>query len=163
MLYRIGHSRRSDGSRIPDWENFTSPWWITDSTFLEIAGRSEDAGTEIGLLVRMKLALTPDFGCCDTLFRVQLKNTLRAWNGRGFPVFENGTPEERERDNLPMAWHGGYEIAQNFVPGLRDFANNRPTQCALDSLNPLPPLPLTSYARVRDGGHAFIPFPWPVP
>lgn len=161
VLIRIGHSVNAKGAPIPDWENLTSPWWMTSGTFLEIAARSQDSGTDIHHLARMKLALTPDFGVADTLFWVVVRQTLRAWNGRGFPVMEDPDPKVRQASNRPLAWHGGYEIAQNFIPGLRDFAAWKPTPLAIDSFGVLPKMQLSSWASLRAGGHGFIPFPWP--
>lgn len=161
VLIRVGHSVDEKGDPIPDWVNLTSPWWMTSGTFLEIAARSEDSGTDIGYLVRMKLALTPDFGVADTIFWVRLRQTLRAWNGRGFPVMEDPDPQVRARQGVPMAWHGGYEISQNFVPGLRDFAAWQPSAIALDSLEVLPKMPLFGFVGLGAGGHVPIPFPAP--
>ena len=161
VLIRIGHSVDAAGNPVPDWVNLTSPWWMTSSTFLEIGGRSEDSGTGIAQMVRMKLALTPDFGVADTLFWVIVRQTLRAWNGRGFPVMEDPDPTVREKQGVPLAWHGGYEISQNFIPGLRDFAAWKPSPVALASFDVLPKMPLTAWGSLHDGGFAPIPFPLP--
>ena len=161
ILIRIGHSVDDAGNPIPDWVNLTSPWWMTSSTFLEIGGRSDDSGTGIEQMVRMKLALTPDFGVADTLFWVRVKQPLRAWNGRGFPVMEDPDPAVREKQGVPLAWHGGYETSQNFIPGLRDFAAWKPSPVALASFDVLPKMPLTAWGSLHDGGFAPIPFPLP--
>ncbi len=161
VLIRIGHSVDDKGDPVPDWVNLTSPWWMTSSTFHEIAGRSEDSGTDIGQMVRMKLALTPDFGVADTLFWVIARDTLRAWNGRGFPVMEDPDPAVREKQGVPMAWYGGYEISQNFIPGLRDFANWKPSPVALACFDVLPKMPLIEWTSLRKGGFSTIPFPMP--
>jgi len=161
VLIRIGHSRDESGAKMPDWVNLTSPWWMTDATFLEIAGRSEDAGTPIAQMVRMKLALTPDFGVCDTLFWVVTKQPLRAWHGRGNPVLEDPDPKVRAAKGRPLGWWGGYEVGQNFIPGLRDWAANRPSAAAIDGLAVLPKMPLSAWATIRNGGFAPIPFPFP--
>lgn len=162
VLIRIGHSVNAEGGPMPDWQNLTSPWWMTDSTFLDIAARGESAGTAIHQMVRMKLALTPDFGICDTLFWVVTRQSLRAWNGRGNPVMEDPDPAVREAKGRPLAWYGAYELAQNYIPGLRTFgAGAAPTACALASLAVLPKLPLSAYANLRKGGFAFLPFPYP--
>jgi hypothetical protein len=161
VLIRIGHSVDAAGNPVPDWVNLTSPWWMTSSTFLEIGGRSEDSGTAIDHMVRIKLALTPDFGVADTLFWVIVRQTLRAWNGRGFPVMEDPDPAVREKQGVPLAWHGGYEISQNFIPGLRDFAAWKPSPVALASFDVLPKMPLSAWGSLHDGGFAPIPFPMP--
>ncbi len=161
VLIRIGHSVDNAGNPLPDWVNLTSPWWMTSSMFHEITGRSEDSGTGISQMVRMKLALTPDFGVADTLFWVIVRQTLRAWNGRGFPVMEDPDPMVREKQGVPLAWYGGYEISQNFIPGLRDFAAWKPSPIALASFDVLPKMPLSDWAALRDGG--FTPIPFPVP
>ena len=161
VLIRIGHSVDNAGNPLPDWVNLTSPWWMTSSMFHEITGRSEDSGTGISQMVRMKLALTPDFGVADTLFWVIVRQTLRAWNGRGFPVMEDPDPMVREKQGVPLAWYGGYEISQNFIPGLRDFAAWQPSAIALDSLEVLPKMPLFGFASLSAGGHVPIPFPLP--
>lgn len=163
VLVRIGHSRDDRGNPIPDWINLTSPWWMTDSTFLDIVGRGEDAGTDMQQMFRMKLALTPDFGVSDTLFWVVTRESLRAWNGRARPVMEDPDPTVRAAQGRPLAWLGGYEVAQNFIPGLRDFAAKCPTRCALDAFAVLPKVPLASYATMRNGGFAFVKWPWPAP
>ncbi|WP_426957537.1 hypothetical protein [Muricoccus radiodurans] len=161
VLIRIGHSRYDDGSPMPDWVNLTSPWWMTSGTFLEIVGRGEDAGTDMQHMFRMKLALTPDFGVSDTIFWVVTKTSLRAWNGRARPVMEDPDPAVREKKGRPLAWLGGFEIAQNYVPGLRDFKARCPTRCALDSFEVLPKVPVTRYAALRNGGFTTIKWPWP--
>lgn len=161
VLVRVGHSRDGAGKPMPDWINLTSPWWMTDSTFLDIVGRGEDAGTEMGHMFRMKLALTPDFGVSDTIFWVRTTRMLRVWAGRARPVMEDPDPAVREIKGRPLAWLGGYEVNQNFIPGLRDFAAGRPTACALDSFAVLPKVPVSAYGVLRQGGHAFKPWPWP--
>jgi hypothetical protein len=161
VLVRIGHSRDASGNPIPDWINLTSPWWMTDATFLDIVGRGEDAGTPMDQLFRMKLALTPDFGVSDTLFWVVTRQPLRAWHGRARPVMEDPDPAVRVKLDRPLAWLGGYEVGQNFIPGLRDFTQNAPTRCAIDTLAVLPKVKLQDYAVMRRGGFAFVPFPWP--
>ncbi|MGG5808491.1 hypothetical protein [Falsiroseomonas sp. CW058] len=161
VLIRIGHSRDDRGNPIPDWVNLTSPWWMESGTFLEIAARGEDAGTGIEQMVRMKLALTPDFGVADTLFWVITRDRLRAWNGRARPVMEDPDPKVREKQGRPMAWLGGYEVAQNFIPGLRDFAKWCPTQLALDAFGVLPKMPIGAYATIRKGGFGLVKWPWP--
>ena len=162
ILARVGHSRFADGSPMPDWVNLTSPWWMTASTFLEIASRGQDAGTDLQHMVRMKLALTPAFGVADTLFRVVTKDSLRVWNGRARPVMEDPDPAIREAKGLPLAWLGGYEIAQSFIPGLRDFDKRCPTKCALDTLAVVPKVPLAEYSIMRPSGFDFSRWPWPV-
>jgi hypothetical protein len=161
VLVRIGHSRDDKGNPIPDWINLTSPWWMTTSTFEEIVGRSEDAQTPMQQMLRMKLALTPDYGVADTLFWVVTRDTLRSWSGRARPVMEDPDPAVREAKGRPMAWYGGYEVLQHFIPGLRDFAKKCPTPCALSSFAVLPKVPLSGYVTMRLGGHRIIPFPWP--
>ncbi|MGX9962712.1 hypothetical protein ACVFYP_05280 [Roseomonas sp. F4] len=161
VLVRIGHSRDQTGKPIPDWVNLTSPWWMTDATFLDILGRGEDAGTAMDQMFRMKLALTPDFGVCDTLFWVVTRQPLRAWAGRARPVMEDPDPVVREAQGRPLAWMGGWEVVQNFIPGLRDFAKGGPTRCALDGFAVLPKVKLSAYATMRRGGFAFQPWPWP--
>lgn len=161
LLVRLGHSRDDKGNPIPDWINLTSPWWMEDSTFADILGRGEDAGTQMQQMFRMKLALTPGFGVCDTLFWVVTRDSLRSWAGRARPVLEDPDPAVREVQGRPLAWLGGWEVVQNFIPGLRDFARHAPTPCALDSFAVLPKVPLSAYATMKDGGFGFIKFPWP--
>lgn len=161
VLVRIGHSRDESGAAMPDWINLTSPWWMTDATFLEIAGRAESAATPIAHMVRMKLALTPDFGVCDTLFWAVTTQPLRAWHGRGNPVLEDPDPAVRAAKGRPLGWWGGHEVGQNFIPGLRDWAANRPSAAALTGLAILPKMPLSAWSTIRDGGFAPIRFPFP--
>jgi hypothetical protein len=161
VLVRLGHSHDKVGNPVEDWENLTSPWWMSDSTFLDILGRGEDAGTGMNQMFRMKLALTPDFGVSDTLFWVVTTQPLRAWAGRARPVLEDPDPAVRERQGRPLAWLGGYEIVQNFIPGLRDFAKREATSCAKRSFAVLPKVKLSDYATMRQGGFAFVEKPWP--
>jgi len=162
LMVRIGHSHDATGAPIPDWFNLTSPWWMHDATFLDMAGRSEEAGTPIQQMARMKLALTPEFGVSDTLFLMVTKDSLRTWSGRARPVMEDPDPAVRAALDRPMAWLGGYEVVQHFIPGLRDFARGAPTAIALSSLAVLPKVALSAYASLRAGGFGFIKFPWPV-
>lgn len=161
VLMRIGHSRDAAGNAMPDWVNLTSPWWMTSSTFLDIVGRGEDAGTGMDQMFRMKLALTPDFGVSDTVFWVRTKHSFRSWAGRARPVLEDPDPAVREKKGRPLAWMGGWEVVQNFIPGLRDFSANTPTAAALSGFEVLPKVPLSSYATLRSGGFNFQKWPWP--
>ncbi|MBS7809847.1 hypothetical protein [Roseococcus pinisoli] len=161
VLMRIGHSRDAAGNAMPDWVNLTSPWWMTSSTFLDIVGRGEDAGTEMNQMFRMKLALTPDFGVSDTIFWVRTKQSFRSWAGRARPVMEDPNPVVREKQGRPLGWLGGWEVVQNFIPGLRDFATNAPTSAALDGFEVLPKVSLSSYATLRNGGFNPLKWPWP--
>jgi hypothetical protein len=162
VLMRIGHSRDDGGNPMPDWINLTSPWWMTSSTFLDIVGRGEDAGTEMNQMFRMKLALTPDFGVSDTVFWVQTTVPLRSWAGRARPVLEDPNPVVREAQGRPLGWMGGWEVVQNFIPGLRDFARGCPTPLALNGFKVLPKVPVSAYGTLRDGGFGFANWPWPV-
>jgi hypothetical protein len=164
VLIRIGHSVNRAGEPVPDWKNLTSPWWMTSSTFREIAARSGNSGVAIQLAMRMNLALASDFGVCDTLFWVRVKQPLRAWTGRGFPVMEDPDPAVREASGVPIGWHGGWEIAQNFIPGLcafRDKVPVGPSAVALAAFDVLPKMPLSEWTSLNDGGFSVLPFPMP--
>ncbi|PZW49182.1 hypothetical protein C8P66_103208 [Humitalea rosea] len=161
LLVRLGHTHDLDGNPLPDWINLTSPWWMEASTFSDIIGRGEEAKTPMDQMFRMKLALTPGFGVSNMLFWVVAKQSLRSWAGRARPVMEDPDPAVREAKGLPLAWLGGWEVVQHYVPGLRDFDLHAPTPCALASLAVLPKVPLSSYATMKAGGFGFIRFPYP--
>ena len=54
-----------------------------------------------------------------------------------------------------------HNCTQNFIPGLRDFANWKPSPIALACFDVLPKMPLTEWTSLRKGGFSTIPFPMP--
>lgn len=154
-LMRVGHSHYK-GNRVPDWVNLSSPWWMADQTFLDIGQRAAESGARMQQMVRMKLAITPDFGVCDTVFWVELKPgiALRAFVGRGFPVMESADPAERGRQDRPLAWLGDHEVPQYFIPGLRSYGPGgmKPAAIINDAFDVLPPQPVHRWHRVVRGG-----------
>jgi hypothetical protein len=145
VLYRIGHSN------LWDVFNQSSPWWIMDQTFLELSITSETAGTPLVHLIRMKLALTPDFGTCNRIFAAIVRRPLRALVGKGFPVWEDPDPDVRAKLDRPLAWPGSVEIPQLFIPGLRDRSKNPPglSAVATEALVFAKPQHVSEWVRFR--------------
>jgi hypothetical protein len=120
VIYRVGHSNKTAD------ENISSPWWMRDSLLYYIMNSAEAAGTNEQQLYRMKCAVSYDFGVADILLQVRVKKTLRAFTGRGRPVIDQAPGK------AGLTWFGAFEIAQLFIPGLRDFKRNVPTPLCLD-------------------------------
>jgi hypothetical protein len=110
-LYRFGHAERNDE------ENLSSPWWMRDAAFHEIVARASATGATLEETNRIKNAVAHDFGTAGVLFVVVVAQELRIFSGRGRPVEESGANGGVLRRILP----GGFEIAQLFIPGLRDY------------------------------------------
>jgi hypothetical protein len=110
-LYRFGHAEKTDE------ENFSSPWWMRQETFTEIVARALRTGASLSDMNRIKNAVAHDFGSSGVIFVVELLQDLRVFSGRGRPVQESGQMGG-VKDRILL---GGVEIAQLFIPGLRDF------------------------------------------
>jgi hypothetical protein len=137
MIYRIGHST------MPMTLNMSSPWWMRDSTFEHIKSTTEAVDGDLQELYRIKCAVSYDFGVADIILRARLKQTLRAFAGRGRPVV---CESEGQRG---QAWFGAIEIAQLFIPGLRDFERGVPTPLCHASLEILETSKIASFIRVQ--------------
>lgn len=137
ILYRIGHSN------MPMTVNMSSPWWMREDTFEHIMGCADRAGSDPQQLFRMKCAVACDFGVADVILMAQVKQTLRAFTGRGYPVWDESDEKKGQ------LWLGGMEIAQLFIPGLRDFARKIPTPLCHASLEILEKFKVSEYIHVQ--------------
>jgi len=138
-IYRVGHSN------LPMTINMSSPWWMREETFLYIMGVAERAGSDPNELYRMKCAVSYDFGVSDIVLKAHVKQTLRVFTGRGRPV------EDDSEGRRGQWWHGGYEIAQLFIPGLRDFEKKMPTKLCHDAIEIEEKFKVSDYNRVQRG------------
>ena len=115
LIFRVGHST------LPMTKNMSSPWWMRDESFYAILGASEASGTPLGELYRMKCAVSYDFGTADIVLQARVRQLLRVFAGHGRPVIDESS------GRAGQVWFGALEIAQVFVPGLRDFKTGLPT------------------------------------
>ncbi|MFT8244572.1 hypothetical protein [Roseomonas sp. BN140053] len=168
VLYRIGHSTS------PLVKNLTSGWWMTAGTFLGLgvlAGRLEDYPARPGEdmskretvmqhMMRIKLAVSPDFGVFDTVFSIRLEQPLKAFSGRGFPAAEPGDDAERMAKSRPMAWFGAHEVAQLYIPGFWNFDDNVITSVATESIGFLGSVPVSAWNNIGLNTRGAVPYPW---
>jgi hypothetical protein len=94
---------------------------MRDESFYAILGASEASGTGLGELYRMKCAVSYDFGTADIILQARVKQLLRVFAGHGRPVVDES------EGRAGQVWFGALEIAQMFIPGLRDFKTGYPT------------------------------------
>ncbi len=139
VIYRVGHSM------MPMTKNMSSPWWMRDESFYEIVGASQASGTGLGQLYRMKCAVAYDFGTADIILRASVKQTLRVFAGHGRPVID----ESEGRSG--QVWFGALEIAQMFIPGLRDFRTGLPTPVCHAAIEIEERFKVTDFHRVWRG------------
>jgi hypothetical protein len=137
VIYRIGHSN------LPMTINMSSPWWMRDSAFAYIMGAAEAAGSDPQELYRMKCAVSYDFGVADIVLQARVKQTLRCFTGRGRPVVD---ASEGKRG---QAFLGAIEIAQLFIPGLRDFERGVPTPLCHASLEITEKFRVENFIRIQ--------------
>ncbi|HEV2675475.1 MAG TPA: hypothetical protein VGV37_13105 [Aliidongia sp.] len=145
VLFRIGHSR-SDRGAVPDAINLSSPWWMSDESFLDLCSSVRIIGGELQSLGRYKLSVAERYGVFDTVFQVVTSGALGAFRGAGVPVFEGGSNGQPLR---PLAWPGR-EIPQYFIPGLRDLDSNKPTGLADKTFVPRPAMPVSTWMQHLD-------------
>jgi hypothetical protein len=138
-IYRIGHSN------LPMTINMSSPWWMRDAAFAHIMGSAEAAGSDPRDLYRMKCAVSYDFGVADIVLQARVKQTLRAFTGRGRPVVDDS------EDKRGQVWLGAAEIAQRFIPGLRDFKRRVPTPLCHGSVEIIEKFKVTEFIRIQRG------------
>jgi len=136
IIYRVGHST------LPMTKNMSSPWWMRDESFYAICSAAERSGTELPQLYRMKCAVAYDFGVADIVLEARVTRLLRVLAGHGRPVVDDS--DERRG----QVWYGALEIAQMFIPGLRDFKTGLPTRICHDSIEIMERYKLTQYISI---------------
>jgi hypothetical protein len=137
VIYRIGHSNKERAI------NISSPWWMRDAAFRHIMGASEAADSDPQELYRMKCAVSYDFGVADIVLQARVKQTLRCFTGRGRPVYED---KEKKQGRC---FFGAVEIAQLFIPGLRDFKRQGPTPLCNASIEVIEEFKVGTFMRVQ--------------
>jgi hypothetical protein len=146
-LYRVGQST------LPMTMNMSSPWWLRESAFLHIVAVAEQTQADPIEIFRRYCAVSNDFGVADTVIKVRNRLPLRAFTGRGVPVFDRAPGHDRiwvgasGTEYRGDPWMGNYNVAQLFIPGLRDFRTRLPTAICHDAMQVVERLPLTEYAR----------------
>jgi len=139
VIFRIGHST------LPMTRNMSSPWWMRDESFYEICGASERSQTPLPQLFRMKCAVAYDFGVADIVLEARVTRLLRVFAGHGRPVID-----ESEGHN-GQVWFGALEIAQMFIPGLRDHKTGLPTAICHDSIAIIEKYKVSDYIKIQRG------------
>ena len=139
VIFRVGHSN------LPMTKNISSPWWMRDESFYAICDASERSGTALPSLYRMKCAVAYDFGVADIVLEARVTALLRVFAGHGRPVVDDS--DERRG----QAWYGALEIAQIFIPGLRDFTTGFPTRICHQSIEIVAKYKLIEYISVQRG------------
>jgi len=137
VIYRVGHSN------MAMTKNMSSPWWMRDESFYAICNASERSGTDIGDIYRMKCAVSYDFGVSDIVLEARVTRLLRVFAGHGRPV-EDKSPEQKGR-----VWFGALEIAQMYIPGLRDFKTGLPTAICHESIEIIEKYKVSDYISVQ--------------
>ena len=113
LLFRFGHGGKSDE------ENLSSPWWLREASFNEIVARARMSERNLIEMSRIKNAVPHRFGPADVIYTVEILDSLRVFTGRGRPVVEeSSTPDSTAKRIFP----GGFEVAQLYIPGLREGA-----------------------------------------
>lgn len=156
VIFRVGHSN------LPMTQNMSSPWWLRDESFYAICDasertrkslaeskkpddRSERHRTSLGNLFRMKCAVSYDFGVADIVLQARVTHTLRVFAGHGRPVVDDSDGRKGQ------VWFGALEIAQMFVPGLRDFKTGFPTDICRQSIEITEKYKVSDYIAVERG------------
>jgi hypothetical protein len=139
VIFRVGHST------MPMTKNMSSPWWMRDESFYAICDASERSGTDLPELYRMKCAVAYDFGVADIVLEARVTSLLRVFAGHGRPVVDESDGRRGQ------VWFGALEIAQVFIPGLRDFATGFPTPICHQSIEILKKYKLSQYISVQRG------------
>jgi hypothetical protein len=136
-IFRIGHSN------LPMTLNMSSPWWIREAAFDHIMETAAHAGSDPQELFRMKCAVSYDFGVSDIVLEARLNVTLRAFAGHGRPVIDDSD------DRKGQVWFGSLEIAQLFIPGLRDHERKVPTPLCHAAINIIEKFKVCEYIHVQ--------------
>ncbi len=139
VIYRVGHST------LPMTKNMSSPWWMRDESFYAICDASERSGTSLPQLYRVKCAVSYDFGVADIVLEARVTALLRVLAGHGRPVTDDS---EGRRGQV---WYGALEIAQMYIPGLRDFKTGFPTDICHQSIEVMEKYKLSEYIAVQRG------------
>jgi hypothetical protein len=139
VIFRVGHST------LPMTKNMSSPWWMRDESFYAICDASGRSGTSLPSLYRMKCAVAYDFGVADILLEARVTALLRVFAGHGRPVVDDSDGRRGQ------VWFGALEIAQMFIPGLRDFATGLPTRICHQSIEIVEKYKLTDYISIQRG------------
>jgi hypothetical protein len=146
-IYRVGHST------LPMTTNMSSPWWIREAPFLHILAVAEKLQEDPVEVFRRFCAVSYDFGVADTVFKVRVKLTLRAFTGRGAPVFDRAPGHDSSwvgasgNEYRGDPWMGSFAVAQLFIPGLRDDKTRLPTATCRDALQMIARTPLALYRK----------------
>jgi hypothetical protein len=93
----------------------------------------------------MKCAVSYDFGVSDIVLEARVTKLLRVFAGHGRPV-EDKDPEQKGR-----IWFGALEIAQMYIPGLRDFKTGFPTEICHASIEIVEKYKVNEYIAVQRG------------
>jgi hypothetical protein len=139
VIYRVGHSTQ------PMTKNMSSPWWMRDESFYAICDASDRSGTQLSELYRMKCAVSYDFGVADIVLEARVTDLLRVFAGHGRPVVD-GTEGRKGQ-----VWFGALEIAQMYIPGLRDFKTGFPTAICRGSIEIVEKYKISDYISVQRG------------
>jgi hypothetical protein len=139
VIFRVGHSN------LPMTRNMSSSWWMRDESYYAICDASERSGTALPNLYRMKCAVAFDFGVADIVLEARVTALLRVLAGHGRPVVDD-SDEKRGQ-----VWFGAIEIAQMFIPGLRDYKTGFPTRICHQSIEIVEKYKLTDYIAVQRG------------
>nr|WP_294545194.1 hypothetical protein [uncultured Rhodopila sp.] len=139
VIFRVGHST------MPMTKNMSSPWWMRDESFYAICDASERSGTGLPKLYRMKCAVAYDFGVADIVLEARVTALLRVFAGHGRPVVDESDGRRGQ------VWYGALEIAQMFIPGLRDFSTGFPTPICHQSIEILEKYKLSEFISVQRG------------
>jgi hypothetical protein len=139
VIFRVGHSS------LPMTKNMSSPWWMRDESFYAICDASERSGTRLPELYRMKCAVAYDFGTADIVLEARVTALLRVFAGHGRPVVDESD------DRRGQVWFGALEIAQIYIPGLRDFKTGFPTATCRASIEIVEKYKVSDYISVQRG------------
>lgn len=139
VIFRVGHSN------LPMTKNMSSSWWLRDESFYAICDASERSRTSLAQLYRMKCAVAYDFGVADIVLQARVTQTLRVFAGHGRPVVDDSDGRKGQ------VWFGALEIAQMFIPGLRDFKTGFPTDICRQSIEITKKYKVSDYISVERG------------
>lgn len=107
VYYRIGHSKRNDGSEVSDDGNLSSGWWLDFETYqslMQFASRNGISGT---VATRVRCAVAPAFGQSDRIYSAGLAAGLRVFIGAGRPIESEGS-----------VYFPPGDVKQIFIPGM---------------------------------------------
>jgi len=86
-----------------------------------------------------------DFGVADIVLEARVTDLLRVFAGHGRPVVD-GTEGRKGQ-----VWFGALEIAQMYIPGLRDFKTGFPTAICRRSIEITEKYKISDYIAVQRG------------